>query len=255
MKFVYCAASILLMASNSFASSWYEKKIQGKLLYDLYKKAGVPEAALTRTFEFLDLNGNKEFTIRINDKLVPKTISNKDYAIIIDFSKPSSSRRLYFLNLNNGNVEKYFVAHGINTGEDTAISFSNTVNSKKSSLGFFITGSTYYGSHGESLYLHGLEKSNDRAFERAIVMHGAPYVSMDFLEKYGRMGRSWGCPAVSESINQKLLPYIKNGAVFYAYHKDLMSVAQTSPTVQEVSRNKEHAASNSNKIMPEELNP
>lgn len=255
MKFIGGVFIFLFMASQSRAGSWYERKVEGKLLYDLYKEAGVPTSALERTFEFLDLNEDKEFTVNLHQEKTTKKISNKDYAVIIDYSKPSSTRRLYFLNLKDGKVEKYYVAHGVNTGEDEALSFSNQMDSKKSSLGFFITGSSYQGSHGESLFLHGLEKSNDRAFERAIVMHGADYVSLDFLEKYGRMGRSWGCPAVSPAINKKLLPLIKNGAVFYAYHKDLMPVTQTSPTIQNVGNDQKNAPENSNKVVPEELNP
>lgn len=255
MKSLCGLFAILLISTTSSASTWYERKVEGKLLYDLYKEAGVPPSALARTFEFLDLNENKEFKVKLNEDFSTKKITNKNYAVIIDYTKPSSSRRLYLLNLKNGKVEKYYVAHGVNTGEDDAVSFSNQMDSKKSSLGFYITGSTYEGSHGDSLYLHGLEKSNDRAFQRSIVMHGASYVSMDFLEKYGRMGRSWGCPAVSEAINQKLLPLIKGGAVFYAYHKDLMSVAHASPAVQNVSTDKEDSTEESHKIVPEELNP
>lgn len=255
MKSLCCVSLILLITSQGWAGSWYEKKVEGKLLYDLFKEADVPLPALERTFEFLDLNEEKEFKVNLHQEQTTKKIANKDYAVIIDYSKPSSSRRLYFLNLKEGKVEKYYVAHGVNTGEDEAISFSNQMDSRKSSLGFFITGSSYQGSHGESLFLHGLEKSNDRAFERAIVMHGADYVSLDFLEKYGRMGRSWGCPAVSPAINKKLLPLIKNGAVFYAYHKDLMPVTQTSPTIQNVGNDQKNAPENSNKVVPEELNP
>lgn len=255
MKVVFCLTTILMVSSQALAESWFEKKISGKLLYDLYKEAGVPPTAVERTFEFLDLNENKEFKVKLNQGLKNVKIANKKYAIIIDFSKPSSSRRLYFLNLESGVVEKYFVAHGVNTGEDLAISFSNIIDSRKSSLGFFLTGSTYIGSKGESLILHGLEKSNDRAFERAIVMHGAAYVSMDFLNKYGRMGRSWGCPAVSEAINKKLLPNIKDGAILYAYHKDLMPVTQTSPTIQNVGGDQKSTPEDGNKVVPEELNP
>lgn len=254
MTYLLLAAAIFLAATQSSAS-WYEKKIDGKLLYDLYKEAGVPTSALERTFEFLDLNENKEFKVKINLALVPKKIANKEYAIIIDYTKPSSSRRLYFLDLKTGKVEKYFVAHGVNSGSDKPSKFSNLLDSKTTSLGFYLTGSIYQGSHGESLYLHGLEKSNDRAFERAIVMHGAPYVSMEFLEKYGRMGRSWGCPAVSDAIRKKILPAIKNGAVLYAFHQDLMPVALTSPTVQEMGKDQTNTAANSDQIMPEEFDP
>nr|WP_295906041.1 murein L,D-transpeptidase catalytic domain family protein [uncultured Bdellovibrio sp.] len=254
MKSLVCFA-VLLSTSMCFADSWYTKKIEGKLLYDLYKDSGVPKEALERTFEFLDINDQKEFKVKLYDEPTTKKIANKNYAVIIDYSKPSSSRRLYLLDLKKGTVEKYYVAHGVNSGEDEAVSFSNQIDSKKSSLGFYITGSTYEGNHGESLYLHGLEKSNNNAFERAIVMHGASYVSMDFLEQYGRMGRSWGCPAVSEAISQKILPLIKGGAVLYAYHKSLMSVTQASPTVQNVSRDKEQTAEDSHEVVPEELNP
>lgn len=255
MKTVFCLTTLLLVTSQSHADSWFEKKVNGKLLFDLLKEEEVPLPAVERTFEFLDLNENKEFKIKESQEYKNLKIANKKYAIIIDFSKPSSSRRLYFLNLENGTVEKYYVAHGVNTGQDLATSFSNQMDSKKTSLGFYVTGSTYIGSHGESLQLHGLEKSNDRAFERAIVMHGANYVSMDFLNKYGRMGRSWGCPAVSEAIAKKLMPFIKDGAVLYAYHKDLMPVTQTSPTVQNVGGNQKTTTEDGNKVVPEELNP
>lgn len=238
------------------ASSWYDVKINDVLLYDSFKQAGVPEAAIQRTFEFLDINKEKTVNVRSEaHKFVSKTISNKNYAIVIDYSKPSSEPRLFLLNFTNGHVDKYFVAHGVNTGENEAEKFSNIPDSKKTSLGFYLTGGTYQGSHGESLYLYGLEQSNDRAFERAIVMHGASYVSMNFLEKYGRMGRSWGCPAVSEAIIKKLIPLVKEGAVIYAYHKELMPVTQTSPAVQSVSDNKENTPANGQNVVPEEVNP
>lgn len=255
MKPLYCLAALVFIAPPVYAGSWYEKKANGALLYDLYKKAGVPEQAVQRTFEFLDLNETKEIKVRADDKLVSKEIDNKNYAVIIDFTKPSSERRLYLMNLKTGQVDKYFVAHGVNTGDDDAERFSNLPDSRKSSLGLYLTGGSYVGKHGESIYLYGLEKSNDRAFERNIVMHGATYVSMDFLDKYGRMGRSWGCPAVSEAIIRKLIPLIKEGAVVYAYHKDLMPITQTSPAVQNVSKNKANAANNSNSVMPEEIDP
>ena len=255
-KPLYCLAALVFTTPPIYAAtSWYDKKVKGTLLYDMYKKAGVPEPALQRTFEFLDLNDNKEFKVKADNETVTKEIDNKNYAVIIDFSKPSSSRRLYLMNLTSGQVEKYYVAHGVNTGEDDAQKFSNIPDSKKSSLGFYLTGSPYVGKHGQSLHLYGLEKSNDKAFERDIVMHGASYVSVDFLDKYGRMGRSWGCPAVSEAIIKKLIPILKDGAVVYAYHKDLMPVARTSPAVQNVGDNQTSTASHSDNVMPEELNP
>lgn len=254
MKSTVVIILMSLYASLSYGSL-FEKKVNGKLLYDYFKEAGVPLPALERTFEFLDLNDNKEYKVKLSVDYKSMKISNKKYAVIIDYSQPSSTKRLYFLNLGTGAVEKYYVAHGVNTGFDIAKSFSNEMNSKKTSLGFYITGSTYIGSHGESLFLHGVERSNNRAFERAIVLHGAEYVSMDFLNKYRRMGRSWGCPAVSKAISKKLLPFIKDGAVLYAYHKNLMSMTQASPAIQEVSDDQTNTSGNSDQIVPEELNP
>lgn len=250
--------SILLMVS-SFASgaptSWYEKKAGDHFLYELFKEEGVPLPALERTFDYLNINENAELEVSIDNKKVKKSLANKNYAIIVDYSQPSSKRRLYLLNLQNGEVEKYFVAHGVNSGEDLPVRFSNEVDSLQSSLGFYLTGSIYDGKYGEALILHGLEESNSRAFERSIVMHGAPYVSMDFLDQNGRMGRSWGCPAVSQAINQKILPLIKEGALILAYHKDLMTMAQTSPAVQYVGNNQKPTPTDSDEIMPEELHP
>lgn len=255
MKSVFYLAAFLFITSESQAGSWFAKTVNGKLLYDHFKEADVPQAAVERTLEFLDLNDSKEFKVRLTQQFKTLKVANKKYAIILDYSRPSSQRRLFFLNLETGAVEKYYVAHGVNTGDDFAKNFSNQMDSKKSSLGFYITGSTYIGAKGEALVLHGLEKSNDKAFERAVVMHGADYVSMDFLSKYGRMGRSWGCPAVSRAINKKLLPLIKDGAVIYAYHKDLMPMTQTSPAVQNMGGDQKDTPEDSNQIMPEELNP
>jgi hypothetical protein len=269
---IFIAATLLFLTSlTAQAESWYEKKVDNVLLYDLFVKAGVPAPAVQRTFEFLDINQDKEFEVKVNDEMVPKTIANKDYAVIVDYSQPSTERRLFLLNLKTGTVDKYFVAHGVKSGITQATSFSNRDNSRQTSLGLYLTGNSYQGSHGESLYLHGLEASNNNAFNRDIVMHGAKYISLDFLEKYGRMGRSWGCPAVSMAIIKKIVPRIQGGAVFFAYHKDLaikealsikedkeqpsVPVAQTSTAVQEVGKDQQAATKDSDNVVPEEINP
>lgn len=245
----------LFLHSQSLAASWFEKEINGHLLYDSYVSAGVPRAALERTFEFMDLNENKNLNLKLGDSYTSRKIENRNHVVIIDYSQSSTSARLFLLNTSNGNVEKFYVAHGVNSGENYATRFSNTSGSKQTSIGFFLTGSTYYGGHGETLYLFGLENSNNRAYERAIVMHGAPYVSKEFIEKYGRLGRSWGCPAVTQTAIKKLIPLIKNGAILYAYHKDLMHMTATSPAVQYMSDDQSDTSTNSDNIMPEELNP
>jgi L,D-transpeptidase catalytic domain len=127
---------------------------------------------------------------------------------------------LFVLDMNTGKVLfKTFVAHGKNSGLEYATNFSNEEESYKTSLGFFITCNTYNGSNGYSLKLKGCEKGiNDKAAERAIVMHGAPYANEDFLDSNGYLGRSFGCPAVPEKMNKKIIDIIKNGSCLFLYH-------------------------------------
>jgi hypothetical protein len=226
--------SVLPFAAQA---SLYTQKVKGVFLYDLFKKAGVPEGALQRTFEFLDLNQNKTINVRADGEMIAKNIAKKNYTVIVDFTRPSSEKRFFLLNLVTGQVEKYYVAHGVNTGLNESLYFANIIDSHKSSLGFYLTGSKYEGSNGESVRLFGLEKSNSLAFERSIVLHSASYVSLDYLEKYGRLGHSWGCFVVSEGIIEKLSKILQDGAIIYAYHEKLMTVAQTSPAVQNVRHN------------------
>jgi hypothetical protein len=111
------------------------------------------------------------------------------------------------------------VAHGKNSGLEYATQFSNQPQSYQSSLGFYKTGGTYQGKHGLSLYLDGLENDiNSNARERLIVMHGADYVSEDFIKNYGRLGRSFGCPALPYEISGDVIESLKNGACLFIYH-------------------------------------
>jgi hypothetical protein len=113
------------------------------------------------------------------------------------------------------------VAHGKNSGENFAESFSNVPESLMSSPGFFITAETYTGKHGYSLRVDGLEKGiNDNARVREIVIHGADYVSDDYIKKYGRLGRSWGCPALPAALSNKIIDKIKEGTCLFVYSTD-----------------------------------
>ncbi len=139
---------------------------------------------------------------------------------IIDYSKASFEKRLYVLDMNTGQIIfNTLAAHGKNSGLVYANDFSNAVSSLKTSLGFFITGSTYNGANGYSLKLEGCEKGiNDKALQRAIVMHGAPYVSENFIAQNGYLGRSHGCPAVPEKWSKQIIDVIKNGSCVFLYY-------------------------------------
>ncbi len=141
---------------------------------------------------------------------------------IIDYSLPSTDERLWVLDLQSGQVAFHErVAHGRNTGDLSAERFSNTDGSLQSSLGVFLTAETYVGDNGYSLKLDGLEPGvNDHARRRAIVMHGAPYVSDDFVSRTGRLGRSWGCPALSQAVAREVIDTIRGGTLVVSWYPD-----------------------------------
>jgi hypothetical protein len=146
-------------------------------------------------------------------------LSRPDVITIIDYSLPSDKKRLWVLDLIHGKVLFCcLVAHGRNSGDLMAEKFSNKPGSNASSPGFYSTGETYIGKHGLSLALVGLETGiNDKARERAIVIHGADYVSADFIRKYGRLGRSLGCPAVPVELSKDIIQTIKGGSCLFIY--------------------------------------
>lgn len=139
---------------------------------------------------------------------------------IVDFSQPSTNKRLYVIDLDNYTLlYNTWVAHGAKTGKTQATYFSNKPSSHKSSLGFYVTGETYKGSNGYSLKLRGMERGiNDYALRRGIVMHGADYVSQEYIESQGYIGRSFGCPAVNAEISQELIDNVKDGTCLFIYH-------------------------------------
>jgi len=150
-------------------------------------------------------------------------IRNSRVLTIIDFTKPSSQKRLFIVDVENAQLLfNTYVAHGRNTGEAYAKRFSNTPESFQSSLGFYLTTGTYMGKNGFSMQLEGMENGiNDKADERAIVMHGAPYVSEGFIRSRGYLGRSHGCPAVPETLNKPIIEKIKNGSCLFIYSNDM----------------------------------
>lgn len=147
------------------------------------------------------------------------TSGRDDLLTIIDYTLPSTEPRLWVLDLARGEVLFHeLVAHGQGSGGNYATRFSNVKDSKQTSLGLFLTGGTYVGGNGYSMKLKGLDQGvNDRAEERYIVMHGAWYVSPEQAHRQGRLGRSWGCPALSEQIAPRVIDTIKGGSFVFSY--------------------------------------
>lgn len=149
-------------------------------------------------------------------------LQNPQYLTVIDFTKSSNELRFFLIDMKVKKVvASDYVAHGRNSGNELATRFSNTPSSLQSSLGFYTTAETYFGKHGYSLRLDGQEPNiNCKARERAIVMHGADYVSESFIKQHGRLGRSFGCPALSKSISKSVIDKIKDGSCLYIYHSN-----------------------------------
>ncbi|NLR61358.1 murein L,D-transpeptidase catalytic domain family protein [Chitinophaga polysaccharea] len=156
-------------------------------------------------------------------------IKNPDILSIVDFSLPSTKKRLFVIDLKNRLLLfNTLVSHGRNSGKDIANTFSNKMNSFKSSLGFYITGDTYNGEHGLSLRLEGEEAGiNDNALSRGIVMHSADYVNESLGKAQGYIGRSLGCPAIPIDIHRKVIQRIQNGTCLFLYSPDKYYSAHT----------------------------
>jgi hypothetical protein len=149
-------------------------------------------------------------------------VKRRNLLAVIDYSLPSSEPRLFVFDLLARKLLfRELVAHGKNTGGDRASYFSNDSGSLASSLGLYVTADTYVGHNGYSLRLRGLEAGiNDMAWDRAIVMHGASYVSREAVKVLGRLGRSWGCPAVRAEIADKIIDTLRGGSAIFAYYPD-----------------------------------
>lgn len=149
-------------------------------------------------------------------------LDNKQILTIIDYRKPSSDKRLWVIDLKKDKVLfNTWVAHGRNSGKVTPTSFSNEKGSLKSSIGVFLTQQSYIGNEGYSLRISGLEQGiNDNAYRRAIVVHGAWYVGPEVIRRYGQLGRSWGCPAVSTRLARPLINAIKEHTLIFVYSND-----------------------------------
>jgi hypothetical protein len=147
-------------------------------------------------------------------------IADPSTLTVIDYSKPSTEKRLWVFDLQSRELlYEELVAHGQGSGDNLANRFSNEPETHASSIGLFLTEDTYVGKNGYSLRLRGLDEGfNHRARERAIVMHGAPYVSEDFVKKNGRLGRSWGCPALREGVAREVIDRVRGRGLLFSYY-------------------------------------
>lgn len=179
---------------------------------EIYDSLHLEEIGLSRSVFRLAVKGMEK--LYKAGKLKENVIS------IVDFSQPSTNKRLYVINLDNYELlYNTWVAHGMKSGKTMAQVFSNKPSSNKSSLGFYVTGEAYQGSNGYSLKLQGVEKGiNDYAYRRAIVLHGADYVSEEWIASQGYIGRSKGCPAVPLEVCQPMIDQIKGGTCLFIYH-------------------------------------
>ncbi len=180
-----------------------------------YNKMGLEAAGLSKKAFESAIKGFQKLT-------EAGKITNNHIITIADFTKSSALKRLFVVDLDQEKILfKTYVAHGQGSGEEFARRFSNIPESFQSSPGFYRTSSTYSGKHGFSLKLDGLEPGiNDKAGERAIVMHGADYVSEKFIRSHGYLGRSWGCPAIPESLKKPIINTIKDGSLLFIYSEN-----------------------------------
>ena len=158
-------------------------------------------------------------------------LNNPNIITIADYSQSSSKKRLYVIDLKIGKLLfNTYVAHGRNTGEEFAKSFSNEEGSLKSSLGFYITEHPIVGSHtGYALMINGVEKGfNDNAAKRAIIIHSADYATETFIKKHGRLGRSFGCPVLPPDMNKPIIESIKGGTCLFIYHPNNQYISDSS---------------------------
>lgn len=221
---IYKIAPILLFLFSTLSSNEI-KPTEPKLIAAITKTNSVLKAESL----YNNLNSNnlslpklESFTKALEGfyDLKEKGKIKRDILTLIDFSLSSNTKRLWIIDLSTNTVlYNSLVAHGRNTGDEFAKSFSNKAESYKSSLGFYATGEVYQGKHGLSLKLDGLEKGvNDNARQRAVVIHGADYVAESFIKQNKRLGRSLGCPAIPVGMTKEIINTIKDKSCLFIYH-------------------------------------
>lgn len=231
IHFLFVFASNKSFGTNPKASTTNETVVENVANGDVPSKNSI---SLYDSLELgnlgLSRNAYNDAIQGYNYLLSSGKLNNDKLLSIVDFSLPSSRKRLFVIDLKSGKlVYNTYVAHGRNSGREMASEFSNQPESNKSSLGFYVTGDTYIGKHGYSMRLLGEEKGiNDNANSRAIVMHSAAYVSESAIKMQGFIGRSLGCPALPENIYKPIIEKIKNGSCLFLYSPDKYYAAHST---------------------------
>lgn len=210
------------MAAAAFAihGAQASAAVDGEFMADVAKRnPGIPVMALKGAYQAY--------------KKHEEVFTNRDYMAIIDFNQPSNVKRMYIIDLRSGEVDRYYVAHGYGSGKGKyATRFSNVEGSGKSSLGIYRTfhanerafngeKGIYYGEHGRSLRVKGLQSTNSNAEVRLVVIHEAPYSRASRIRSEGQAGNSAGCFAVDPDAKDEIVDRLVGGALIYAYHNSL----------------------------------
>ncbi|MCK4251808.1 murein L,D-transpeptidase catalytic domain family protein [candidate division WOR-3 bacterium] len=203
-----------VIADYSHTQNFFHKEMFKMYIKKLYKECGLVGKLHYKVFRLAVIG-------YINMK-AEGFLSDKAIITVIDYTISANEKRFFVIDLDSKELlYNTLVAHGKNTGNKYAKYFSNEPKSCQSCFGFFITAEAYYGKHGYSLKLDGVDTLfNDNARKRSVVMHGAHYVSQDFIKQYGRLGRSWGCPALSKNKSKCIIDTIKHGCCLFIYYND-----------------------------------
>ncbi|RZL62244.1 MAG: murein L,D-transpeptidase catalytic domain family protein [Pedobacter sp.] len=255
-KYILCFASIILICvaliGTSFKAADQSQPLKNfaadsaynQYILDLYQTADLDSVGLSEQVFEKALTGyyNMKYSGLLHEKSV---------LTIADFDQESCKKRMYIIDIDKKKlILNTWVAHGQNSGGDKPSNFSNIQNSNQSSLGFYLTGEIYFGKHGRSLKLDGMDQNfNSKARDRAIVLHGADYVSQETINKLGRLGRSQGCPAVPTKLANKVIDAISDRTVLFinsskqAYQSSLLNETLAA-----------NAALNQNNMMAAQMN-
>lgn len=200
-----------ITGGNSYKPNWYINK-EAKNPADIFDSLHLGKLGLGRVIFDYAMLGYRNFKAK-------GMLGKNDILSIIDFSQPSSKKRLYVVDMKNCRLLFHtYAAHGRNSGTVNTLYFSNEPESFKSSVGFYLTADTYTGKHGYSLRLKGYEAGfNDKAEERDIVMHSADYVNEALIKQQGYIGRSLGCPALAPEIYKAVIQKIQNKSCLFMY--------------------------------------